>query len=542
MGATGKEATAQDGPRRTRLNEALEKARKQGTSKQKSQKKEQASDDEWEEDDGFSDEDNYCNHDITLDLNEPHSQSGKYWKEEFEKYQQDAKMEMGKLLKYKQLAKSYAQAKDAEAIDLAEKLRDEQQRVIKMEAKIAESASHILNKHENPSKDAPPEVVEKLSKQTALAAQYRQRVQELEDQLEDFLQDKQDETDRRRQLGTSPRTQKTLMEAQRELRKARSQLREMDGLREQVSMLKEQLKTSDKRAAKAEVGVKSDDTESSRMKDLRAQLRESKVASRQKDDEIAKLKADFESFQQQSESQQDDTKAVLERANKKIAELKKEVRTLKTTKTETVPTKENRRTTKSEAKTAEDDEPVVTITSHTLGNKRARQVSSENESESASQEKRRTLREKYRDLAPGKTVDEEPEPPKMSGALRNKPNLEKPKWQPFVPRSPRNRAFLDDLMAKKIENGGVTPAENKFKDVGVDDLSVLAKTISRKDALEDDEDVEMPSRKTSDSVVGNTSKSRLPPERRAAALAKIEKRRLEKQRANGIGGKENVEP
>lgn len=529
---------APDGPRRTRLNEALEKA-SSSHAKQKAQEKDQ-SDDEWEEDDGVSDEENYCNHDITLDLNEPHSQSGRYWKEEFEKYQQDAKMEMGKLLKYKQLAKSYAQAKDAEAIDLAEKLRDEQQKVIKMENKIAESTADIFNKHENPGKEAPAEVVEKLSKQTALAVQYRQRVQELEDQLENFLQDKQDEATRRRQLGTSPRTAKTLVETQRELRKARSQLQEMDGLREQVSTLKDQLKASEKQAAKAEVEAKSDDMETSRIRDLRAQLRESKGLARQKENEMAKLTAEFEAFRQQTEAQQNDTKEVLERANKKIADLKKEVKTLKTTRDAS---RENHNPVSTEQRGAEEDDPVVKITSRALGGKRARQVSSENEGAAASQEKRRTLREKYRDLAPAK-VDPEPiESPKMSGALLDKPDLEKPKWQPFVPRSPRNRAFLDELMAKKIANGGVTPAENKFKDVGVDDLSVLASKLSRKEQSEDEEDAKLPSRKTSESTVGNASKSRLPPERRAAALAKIEKRRLEKQKAKGTTiGKENVEP
>jgi hypothetical protein len=62
--------------------------------------------------------------DMTMDLNEPHSQSGKFWKSEYEHYHQEAKREMEKLLKYKQLAKSYAKKRDAEAIDLSEKLKE----------------------------------------------------------------------------------------------------------------------------------------------------------------------------------------------------------------------------------------------------------------------------------------------------------------------------------------------------------------------------------------------------------------------------------
>ena len=36
------------------------------------------SEEEWEE----ADDEDHCMHDITLDLNEPHSRSGKYWKSE----------------------------------------------------------------------------------------------------------------------------------------------------------------------------------------------------------------------------------------------------------------------------------------------------------------------------------------------------------------------------------------------------------------------------------------------------------------------------
>lgn len=44
--------------------------------------------------------------DVTLDLNEPRSSSGKYWKSEYEKYHEAAKAEMKNLFRYKQLAKS----------------------------------------------------------------------------------------------------------------------------------------------------------------------------------------------------------------------------------------------------------------------------------------------------------------------------------------------------------------------------------------------------------------------------------------------------
>lgn len=114
-------------------------------------------DDEWEEEN--DDPENHCNHDITVDLNEPQSQSGRFWKSQFDKYRGDAQVELDKMLKYKQLAKSYAQLKDAEAIDLAEKLKEEQQKVVKMECKIAENASQIITQTDGATDDASPDLI-----------------------------------------------------------------------------------------------------------------------------------------------------------------------------------------------------------------------------------------------------------------------------------------------------------------------------------------------------------------------------------------------
>jgi len=171
--------------RRTTLSEALENSRQKpgDISKADTRQTTNDSEDEWEEE-----EDDYCTNDITLDLNEPHSQSGRYWKGEFEKYHQEAKAEMEKLLKYKQLAKSYAQQKDAEAIQLAERLRDEQQKVINMEKRVADNASQIVSQKRQSADDEPTALLSKLAKQTSLAAQYRHRVQELEGDLAEFLE------------------------------------------------------------------------------------------------------------------------------------------------------------------------------------------------------------------------------------------------------------------------------------------------------------------------------------------------------------------
>ncbi|KAK3997541.1 putative urease accessory protein UreF-like protein [Cladorrhinum sp. PSN332] len=202
------------------------------------------SEDAWEEHDDESDFDN----DITTDLNEPHSRSGKYWKSYFETYHADAKAELEKLVKYKHLVKSYAKQKDTEALDLAEKLREEQDKVKEMESKIAEVTRQVAIKKRRNGGESDTRLMDELSKQTELAREYKIQVEE----LEDLLRGENDELDSGgiRKQRTSPRTQQTILETQRELRKARSQLRELENLREERDRLRSDLKFSEQRANK----------------------------------------------------------------------------------------------------------------------------------------------------------------------------------------------------------------------------------------------------------------------------------------------------
>ncbi|KAF4976051.1 hypothetical protein FZEAL_7229 [Fusarium zealandicum] len=568
--AATKEAQGNEPRQRTRLNEALEKASKSATNRTTTRRdKDDISDDEWEE----ADDEDFCTHDITIDLNEPHSQSGRYWKEEFEKYHEDAKAEMEKLLKYKQLAKSYAKQKDAEAIDLAVKLKEEQQRVIEMEKQIAEGASRIASKREGRSDEASSELLSTLTKQTALAVQYRTRVQELEDQLEEFLQDREDDADskdRRRRLVTSPRTQKTIIETQRELRRARSQVKELGELRDQVSSLKSQLRTAEKRATKAEAQSKPESEaprESSRAQELRSQLREAKEESKKKDDEIRQLKKEFEDYQNEAQAHNEDTKGVLERAHTKIAELKKEIRTLKGGEQEHAARPKSWHVQADAGHLAEENpkswEEELEIAPEERRRGLARRSFDLAELEGDSVELRTTdvnvpsLRQKFHQDARPKATQSDIGPVKQSSNLYDKPDLGRPRWQPFVPRSPRNRAYLGEELTKRIEGGGAVPGRIEHEDIAVPDLPALAKSIARTkrspptDRAEDKIDLVQdhyarlggpdPNNST---FVGNTSKSTLPPERRAAAIARIEQRMAEKKRSQRKKGidKENIRP
>ncbi|KAJ2969138.1 hypothetical protein NQ176_g8829 [Zarea fungicola] len=265
-------------------------------------------DDDWEEEE---DGDQPVT-DLTIDLNEPHSQSGKYWKEEFEKYHEDARIELEKLLKYKQLAKSYAKQRDAETMALVERLRDEQLKVLKMEKMIAENTSNIASLAKGEDGDATAELVEKLTAQTTLATQYREKVQQLEGELEAALNDQEHRAEghrRRRQGSVSPATHKALVETQRELRQAKSQLREMSALRDQVASLKAKLLEARQHTdAKKEAPL-----EPPRTKELRGQVRQLKEEAIKKDQELLVLRAEFDAFREESAAHDTDTRAVLER-------------------------------------------------------------------------------------------------------------------------------------------------------------------------------------------------------------------------------------
>ncbi|KAG8158801.1 hypothetical protein KVR01_011244 [Diaporthe batatas] len=294
---------------RTKLQEALEKSRKENNRASGGDKarkptfdlEEAEGDGAWEEVDELDREP-----DITVDLNEPRSQSGQYWKSEFQKYHDEARAEMEKLVKYKQLAKSYAKAKDAEALDLNERLREEQSKVVQMEQKITELAGQVTAK-QGQGKDTRDDrkLMKDLTRQTALAVQYREQVEELETLLRESGYDT--DGNRRRRGGTSPRTAQTLLETQRELRKAREQVKELNDLRYELKRVKTELSTAEQRALKLEGEKKKAvaDLAKSELKvaDLERKLAKAEQDRQRKDVQCEKLKADCDALREQNRTQ-----------------------------------------------------------------------------------------------------------------------------------------------------------------------------------------------------------------------------------------------
>ncbi|ORY09928.1 spindle pole body formation-associated protein-domain-containing protein [Clohesyomyces aquaticus] len=105
-----KEDADKDKKPRTRLTAALYDART--TTQTKSTQKPKAKDDS----------------DITIDLGAPRSESGKYWKEQYESYANKSEKEMRKLVAKQQMAKSFAKKKDSEVNELATRLDQERKR------------------------------------------------------------------------------------------------------------------------------------------------------------------------------------------------------------------------------------------------------------------------------------------------------------------------------------------------------------------------------------------------------------------------------
>ncbi|KAK1778083.1 spindle pole body formation-associated protein-domain-containing protein [Copromyces sp. CBS 386.78] len=324
---------------KTRLNEILENSRTRPQPADNGVKTFSA-EDAWDEDDVEYYDDSDLETDITdatVDLNEPHSRSGRYWKAEFEKYHADARAEMEKLVRYKQLAKSYAKLKDAEAIDLNKKLKEEQERVQLMEEQIAEMTRHVNLYSKRGGAEANNGLMEELNRQKALTQEYRAQVEELEEILREDEEDHNDyqtgsHASYKRRIA-SPRTHRTLLEAQRELRKARSQVRELGKLRDERDRMKTELKFAEQRASALTEENKKLNSEvvlsNFKVKDLEKRLAESKNENLVKDNELQKIRADYDKLKEDAKSRYMEARQVLEKKNDKISELQDEIATLK---------------------------------------------------------------------------------------------------------------------------------------------------------------------------------------------------------------------
>ncbi|KAI0434681.1 spindle pole body formation-associated protein-domain-containing protein [Xylaria sp. FL1042] len=315
--------------KKTTLQQALENSRPAKSKEPEPQPEAPVEEEDTEEEWEWEDDDICCNHDVTVDLNEPHSESGKYWKAEWSRYREEAKSDIEQLVKYKANARSYAAKKDMEASELSQKLKDEQTKVAEMEKKMADMTTKLAATRRHGTNKDTASMADDLARQTSLVVEYRERVKELETRLADASSKSNLNHPSHQRIDTSPRTEQNILEVSRELRKARSELRQLDRLRDEVKRLKSNLATSRERVAELEAQASlGETTESSRVAKLETQLRGVREESRQKDAEIRKFKREYESLKRDAKSRTAEAMQVLQDKNVKIERLEGKIKDL----------------------------------------------------------------------------------------------------------------------------------------------------------------------------------------------------------------------
>ena len=187
------------------------------------------------------------NEDITLNLEDPHSESGKYWKTEFDNYRVRTNREIKKLIQYRSIAKSYARKKDTEAMRLADKLKEEEEKVAEMERQVSRLASSMVGDGSTGDKE---HLLQGLTKQTALALQYKQQVTSLRNTLErhDVVSDAANITQKKKEELPSNAQTDELRKTKQELEQANAKIEEMKTQQSELSTLQDLAQSSEKKA------------------------------------------------------------------------------------------------------------------------------------------------------------------------------------------------------------------------------------------------------------------------------------------------------
>ncbi|CDM29456.1 hypothetical protein DTO013E5_5208 [Penicillium roqueforti] len=185
--------------------------------------------------------------DVTINLDDPHSESGKYWKTEFDNYRVKTNREIKKLIHYRSIAKSYARKKDTEAMRLADKLKEEEEKVAEMERQVSRLASSMVGEGSTGDKE---QLVQDLTKQTALALQYKQQVTSLRSALErhDVVSDAANITQKKKEEPPSNTPTEELRKTQQELEQANAKIEEMKKQQSELSKLQDLAQSSEKKA------------------------------------------------------------------------------------------------------------------------------------------------------------------------------------------------------------------------------------------------------------------------------------------------------
>lgn len=256
----------------------------------------------------------------TVDLNEPRSTSGKYWKAEYEVYHEDAIAQMKKLVRYRQLAKDYAKMMDEDNLDLKLKLVEEQIKVGFMEEKIQELAGRMADNRLNGEEDSPG-LMKVLARQTELAVKYKNEV----DKFRIAMENRESERKERRssnQEGDAGISKETKLHH-----------RAMGSLRDDMDNMRISLTVAEKRAKTLEQDNAKLSRDLARTKEdlLQSEKRRESAEDRNSDANklLEELKENYDKLKEAAKRQRKDAEHLLKRRADQVADLKREIKSLK---------------------------------------------------------------------------------------------------------------------------------------------------------------------------------------------------------------------
>lgn len=257
--------------------------------------------------------------DTTIDMNQPRSKSGQYWKANYELYHEDAKAQMKQLIRYKQLAKDYAKKKDEEAIDLAEKLQEEQVKVMEMEDALQQMVGMAAEGRLNGETESPG-FMKALARQTALAVQYKSQVDKFRIALEN--------REKERSGRVSSSDEDGGLEAEH-----RHDDRTMARLRQDMETMRISLTAAEKKAATLSGDNSKLSRDLARTKEELHQSEKRREAADARQVETNKLleelQKSYNTLKEAAKSQRRDAEHLLKRRAEQVADLKREIKTLK---------------------------------------------------------------------------------------------------------------------------------------------------------------------------------------------------------------------
>ena len=113
--------------------------------------------------------------DVTVDLKQPRSKSGKHWMQEYQREHDSSKVELKNLIRHNQITKSFAEKRDQEATEFAGKLHEAEDKLREMEQRVSGLASQLMDTQTREDQQA--EILNELATQTAQALRYKQKAE-----------------------------------------------------------------------------------------------------------------------------------------------------------------------------------------------------------------------------------------------------------------------------------------------------------------------------------------------------------------------------